>query len=71
MKKIIGFVLWFVAFLIPFRYALLDTEDLQNPEGAENNKALVNIVVMLALLFIGYVLVDGSKAPAHGDGHGH
>ena len=71
MKKIIGFTLWFVAFLIPFRYALLDTEDLQTPEGAENIKGLINFVVMLALLFIGYVLVDGSKAPAHGDGHGH
>lgn len=68
MKKIIGLVLWLAAFTLPFRYALLDTEELQGPEGANNIVGLISFVAMLALIFIGYVLVDGSKKAAS---HGH
>jgi uncharacterized PurR-regulated membrane protein YhhQ (DUF165 family) len=68
MKKIIGLVLWLIAFILPFRYALLDTEELQGPDGANNIVGLVSFVAMLALIFIGYALVDGSKETAS---HGH
>ncbi|MFN9327140.1 MAG: hypothetical protein ACK6A5_17325 [Flavobacteriales bacterium] len=71
MKKPIGLALWLLAFLIPFRFALLDTSELQTPEGAENVKGLISFVAMLALLFIGYALVDGSKATTPSNGHGH
>ena len=64
MKKIIGIALWLIAFLIPFQYALLDTEDVGNITG------LISFVAMLALIFIGYALVDSASAQASGD-HGH
>lgn len=64
MKKIIGIALWLIAFLIPFQYALLETEDVGNITG------LISFVAMLALIFIGYVLVDSASAQASGD-HGH
>ena len=70
MKKTIGLVLWLLAFLIPFRYAILDTDDVVLESGrADNTMGLINFVAMLALLFIGYWLVDSSKQSA--DSHGH
>ncbi len=70
MKKIIGLSLWLLAFLFPLRYALLDTSDLQGPDGAQNIKGLINFVALVALVFVGYFLVDSHKAPASdGDQH--
>lgn len=71
MKKTIGLVLWLLAFLIPFRFAILDTDDLVLESGRSNNTVgLISFLVMLALLFIGYALVDSAKKPSS-EGHGH
>ena len=61
-KKIIGIVLWLLAFAIPFKFALLDTETVGNIKG------LVSFVVMLVLVFTGYALFDSGK---QGDTQGH
>lgn len=73
MKKLIGLALWLLAFLIPFRYAILDTEDLLQPDGSiDNIKGLLSFVAMIALLFTGYALVDSaSPKPGADDSHGH
>ncbi len=73
MKKIIGLALWVLAFAIPFRFAILDTDDLLQPDGTINNvKGLISFVVMLVLLFTGYALIDStSPKPGSDDGHGH
>ena len=72
MKKIIGFALWLLAFLIPFKYAILNTDDVVMEDGrADNITGLLAFVAMIALIFTGYALVDsaGKKAPAEGHGH--
>lgn len=61
-KKLIGIILWVLAFAIPFRFALLDSEDVGNIKG------LVSFVVMLALVFTGYALFDGGTRQGS---HGH
>ncbi|MCC7500904.1 MAG: hypothetical protein IT229_00145 [Flavobacteriales bacterium] len=61
-KRIIGIVLWVLAFAIPFKFALLDTEAVGNIKG------LVSFVVMLVLVFTGYALFDSGK---QGDSQGH
>lgn len=72
MKKIIGLVLWLLAFLVPFRMAILDTDDVVLEGGRANNTVgLISFVIMIALLFVGYALVDSaSKAPGTEE-HGH
>jgi hypothetical protein len=62
-KKIIGLLLWVVAFAIPFKFALLNTEEVDNITG------LVGFVVFLALVFTGYALVDSSSASSGEHGH--
>lgn len=65
-RKIIGYALWLLAFLIPFQSALLSTEDIGNVKG------LISFVVLLALIFTGYILVDGANAAEKAKaGHGH
>ncbi len=65
-KKIIGIVLWLVAFAIPARYGLLETEEVSNITG------LIGFVAFIFLLFLGYFLVDGSSSSnTTADGHGH
>jgi hypothetical protein len=71
MKKIIGLVLWLVAFLLPFRYAILDTQDLVREDGTiDNMTGLFSFLAMLALFFIGYALVDGGQKQGQ-EAHGH
>ena len=65
MKKTIGLALWLLAFLIPFGPALLSTEGVGNITG------LISFLAMLALLFIGYALVDSAGKQAGAEGHGH
>ena len=62
-KKIIGLVLWAVAFLIPFKFSLLNTEEVDNITG------LVSFVVLVTLIFTGYMLVDGSSKSTEEHGH--
>ncbi len=73
MKKMIGLAMWLVAFLLPFRFAILDTDDLVQPDGTINNiKGLLSFVAMVALLFAGYAMVDSSKKQdTGGAAHGH
>ena len=72
MKKMIGLALWLVAFLLPFRFAILDTQDLLEPDGTVNNiKGLLSFVVMVGLLFAGYALVDSGKKQVAEEAHGH
>jgi len=73
MKKLIGLALWLLAFALPFRFAILDTDDLLQADGSINNvKGLISFVAMLALLFTGYALIDSaSPKPGSGDSHGH
>ncbi|HPF90773.1 MAG: hypothetical protein H6590_04325 [Flavobacteriales bacterium] len=72
MKKIIGLVLWLIAFAIPFRFAILDTEDLLGPDGTVNNvKGLFSFVALLALLFTGYALIDSASPKPGSEEHGH
>ena len=69
MKKLIGIALWLLAFLIPFKYAILNTKEVVHADGsADNIVGLMSFVAMIALLFIGYALVD-SSAPKPGSGH--
>ncbi|MCW5897742.1 MAG: hypothetical protein KIT10_00615 [Flavobacteriales bacterium] len=65
MKKYIGLALWLIAFLIPFQFSLLSTD------GVGNIKGLISFVALIALVFIGYALVDSAGQKASGDGHGH
>jgi len=72
MKKMIGLALWLVALLIPFRYAILDTTDLIQPDGTvQNMKGLLSFVAVIALFFAGYALVDSAKKQGSGEAHGH
>jgi uncharacterized membrane protein len=64
-KKIIGIVLWLVAFAIPARCGLLETEEVSNITG------LIGFVAFIFLLFVGYYLVDSSSSSTSADGHGH
>lgn len=61
-KKLIGIVLWVLAFAIPFRFSLLETEDVGNIKG------LISFLVMISLVFTGYALFDSgtrSNSEAH------
>lgn len=72
MKKIIGLALWLLAFLIPFKYAILNTDEVVREDGrADNIVGLLSFVGMIALLFAGYWLVDSSGAKAGSGSHGH
>lgn len=72
MKKMIGLGLWLLAFALPFRFAILDTEDLQNADGTTDNvTGMLSFVAMLALLFIGYALVDSAGSKKGSVSHGH
>lgn len=73
MKKIIGLALWLLAFLIPFRFAILDTDDVivQETGRANNTLGLISFIAMLALLFIGYWMVDSAAKQPGSEGHGH
>ncbi len=58
MKKYIGYALWLLAFLIPFRGSFVETEDASNMMG------LFGLIGVVALIFTGYVLVDSAKPAA-------
>ncbi|MBS1545794.1 MAG: hypothetical protein JST38_19325 [Bacteroidetes bacterium] len=63
-RKIIGYVLWLLAFLIPFQPAILSTDGIHNVTG------LISFIVLLVLLFTGYFLVDGADSKTKAE-HGH
>lgn len=64
MKKFIGLALWMVALIIPFQFSLLSTEGVGNMTG------LFSFIAMLALIFVGYWLVDSADDKA-AESHGH
>lgn len=74
-KKLIGLVLWLFALLLPFKYAILDTDDVKLDDGrADNITGLLAFVAFIVLAFAGYMFYDGgaSKKPVADDGHsGH
>lgn len=67
IRKIIGYVLWLLAFLIPFQPAILSTDNVSNTVG------LISFLALVALIFAGYILVDGANAAekAAKAGHSH
>lgn len=72
MKKLIGLGLWLLAFLIPFRFAILDTEQVVLDNGmADNITGLISFVIMLGLIFGGYILVDSASSKPAAQSHGH
>lgn len=72
VKKILGFVLWILAFAIPFQFALLNAEEVVKSDGqADNIKGLVSFVGMMVLVFAGYLLVDSSNRTKQPGDHGH
>ena len=62
-KKIIGLLCWLLAFAIPARFALLETEHVENIPG------LIAFVGFVFLIFIGYWLVDSSSDNKESHGH--
>ena len=63
-KKISGWACWALAFLIPARVALLETETVSNIPG------LIAFVCFVFLVFLGYWLVD-SAGDKRSESHGH
>ena len=62
-KKLIGFACWLIAFIIPAKWGLLETEHTLNQDGTTNNiLGLAAFVAFVVLVFIGYILVDGAKS---------
>ncbi len=55
-RNLLGHLVWLVAFLIPLQPAILSTEDVSNSTG------LISFVALVALVFLGYFLVEGSRA---------
>jgi hypothetical protein len=60
MKKYIGLALWIAALIIPFRFAILDTDQVVLDDGRADN----------VMFFLGYALVDSAKNTTEGH-HGH
>ena len=56
IRRIIGYVIWFLAFLIPFQASILSTEEVGNVKG------LISFVALVVMVFVGYILVDGAGA---------
>lgn len=73
IRKLIGLALWLAAFTLPFWWSLLSTDQVVYEDGTANNmKGLISFVILVALLFIGYWLVDSAKKPtAETGGHHH
>jgi hypothetical protein len=65
-RKILGFALWLLAFLVPFQPSLLSTDGISNTVG------LLSFIAMVALVFAGYILVDAANAAEKAKhNHGH
>ena len=63
-KKIAGLLCWLLAFILPARFALLETDTLE----VQNIPGLIAFVIFVFLIFLGYYLVDssGDKKESHG-----
>jgi len=61
-KKALAIVIWIIAFAIPARYGLLETEEVGNIPG------LIGFVSFLVLVFVGYFLMDSASTTKT---HGH
>ncbi|MCC6840642.1 MAG: hypothetical protein IT230_10830 [Flavobacteriales bacterium] len=62
-RKLLGYAVWLVAFLIPLQPSILDTEGISNTVG------VISFVALVVLVFLGYWLVDGAEAPKAEHGH--
>jgi hypothetical protein len=58
-KKLLAIAVWLIAFAIPARYGLLETEGVGNITG------LIGFVSFVALIFLGYYLMDSSSDNSH------
>ena len=64
-RRIIGYLCWLAAFLVPFQAAILSTEEVSNVRG------LISFVVFVVLIFLGYILVDGAHAAENAEAARH
>lgn len=65
-RRILGYVIWLVAFLVPLQFSIISTD------GISNTKGVVSFVVLVVLVFLGYFLVDGAKdEKKQAEQHGH
>ena len=62
-KKLIGMACWLLAFLLPARYSLVESEQASNLGG------LVWFLAFLFLMFLGFWLVESSAAKRAYHGH--
>lgn len=72
VKKLIGLACWLLGFLIPFKYAILDTDEVILENGrADNILGLLSFVAMIALFFAGYAFYDSASPKPGSESHGH
>jgi len=65
-RRILGYVIWLVAFLVPLQFSIISTD------GVSNTKGVVSFVVLVVLVFLGYFLVDGARdEKKQAEQHGH
>ncbi|MBS1936206.1 MAG: hypothetical protein JST98_05665 [Bacteroidetes bacterium] len=65
-RRILGYVIWLVAFLVPLQFSIISTD------GISNTKGIVSFVVLVVLVFLGYFLVDGARdEKKQAEQHGH
>ncbi len=65
-RRILGYVIWLVAFLVPLQFSIISTD------GVSNTKGIVSFVVLVVLVFLGYFLVDGARdEKKQAEQHGH
>lgn len=55
-RKILGYVIWLIAFLIPLQPAILSADEVGNTTG------LVSFVALVVLVFAGYLLWESGRA---------
>lgn len=55
-RKILGYIVWLIAFLIPLQPSILSADEVSNTVG------LVSFVALVVLVFVGYLLWESGKA---------
>lgn len=71
-RTYLAWACWLVAFILPLKYAILETGRMSaTGEAPDNLPGLFAFIGGLALVFIGYWLKDSTAGPKAGDSHGH